>query len=263
MENNFKKGKRVPGISLPLSQSEKSTRFLIFFQEDKTYEVINLNSTMWPKDFTVEKKLSLCRGDIVDLCWDGRKLSGLVVKKSDDLTSLEAKMRQLEQKISSRQSEKGASDSLMQSVLNMSLTSAVGSGVPAASPTIVNEQEASFCSPYMKRRRIDSESDSDASNEEPIACTVSGKFLVSCNSHSLVFLNSFFFLVSDSSNSTKALKHKATDVQSETLEVLKRICSSLDKTRKEQRRQRLAFEKFSSTLRQLNTPFTPQTGLAT
>ena len=238
MENNFKIGKRVPGISLPLSQSEKSTRFLIFFQEDSTYEVINLNSTMWPKDFTVEKKLSLCRGDIVDLCWDGRKLSGLVVKKSDDLTSLEAKMRQLEQKISSRQSEKqGASDSLMQSVLNMSMTSAVGSGVPAASKTIVNEQEASFCSPYMKRRRIDSESDSDASNEEPIACTVSGKFLVSCNSHSLVFLNSFFFLVSDSSNSTKALKHKATDVQSETLEVLKRICSSLDKTRKEQRRQ--------------------------
>ena len=81
MKTNFKKGRPVPGISLPLSQSKKSTKFLIFFQEDCTYEVINLNGTRWPKDFTVERKMSLCRGDIVDFCLEGRNISSLVVKK--------------------------------------------------------------------------------------------------------------------------------------------------------------------------------------
>ena len=175
MENIFKKGRRVPGISLPFSRSEKSTKFL-FFQEDSTYEVINLNSTMWPKDFTVERKLSLCRGDIVDLCWEGRNYSGLIVEKSDDLPSLEAKMRELKKKISSRRSENQcAPDSQMQSVLNVSMASAVETGLPGVSLTIGNQQEASYCTPDMKRRR---ESDSDASDEEEIACSVAGELLL-------------------------------------------------------------------------------------
>ena len=53
-----------------------------------------------------------------------------------------------EQKISSRRSEKQcASECPMQSVVNLSMASAVGSGLRGVSPAVLNQQEAYFCMP--------------------------------------------------------------------------------------------------------------------
>ena len=91
-----------------------------------------------------------------------------------------------------------------------------------------------FCTLDMKRRRIDSESDSDARDEEAIASSVSGRFFVGRYCIFSCIFDKQFFLVSNSFNSTNALKNKASDVQSKTLELLKKICTSLDESRREQ-----------------------------
>ena len=57
-------------------------------------------------------------------------------------------MRELEEKISSRRSEKQcASECLMQSAVNLSMGSAVGSRLRGVSSAVLNQQAAYFCTP--------------------------------------------------------------------------------------------------------------------
>ena len=188
--------------------------FLILFQEDSTYEVIKLDSTMWLKDFSVIENYLY----VAEIFW----IFAIFTGRAENSVAWWLKM-------------------WWPVALRSQI---VGVGKNQLSPL---RRSKTFRFPNA----ISCECQYDVTLMPAMKGQLRVLFMVSFLSvvtvYSLAFLSCVFSSVWFFQQH-QCTEKQASDVQLETFEVLKRICTSLDKTRNEQRRQRLFFEKFSSTL---------------
>ena len=211
--------KRIPGKTVDVAD----IYFLFYFPSDNTWEQIGLSHSCWGSKPRSQRPF-LEIGEVVSLKIKGIPCSGVLCAKDGDLARLAKKKGVLLQKMDQGKFDPSASflSDLNRSSQNVSQAAASSSSI-AIGGNCNNGEIVSEATPTNDRDVDGDDSDSDSSQDEDVV-----------------------EVVNDTPVESNAVESSLVSLQKETLSVLKRLNTSLERRRREDRRMRVMLSKYLS-----------------